>query len=90
MPWLAPGTTTSSKSLSALMSASTSLMVDSGGTFVSISPTIKSSLPFNRWALSIFDEAAYQGPTGYPIHCSFHEALSIRLSWQPQAEAAAL
>ena len=38
----------------------------------------------------MFDDSAYQGPTGYPIHCSFHEALSIRLSWQPHAETAAL
>ena len=90
MPWLAFGTTSISKSLPALIKASTSRMVDSGGTFVSISPTIRSSLPRRFFALSIFDDSEYQGPTGYPIHCSFHDALSIRLSWQPQAETAAL
>ncbi len=55
MPWLALGTTSSSKSLPALISASTSRIVDSGGTFVSISPTINSSLPCSRWALSMLE-----------------------------------
>ena len=64
MEWPIPGTTTSSKSLFALISASTTRIVDSGGTFVSISPTISSSLPVSRWALSTFEDAAYCGPTG--------------------------
>ena len=25
------------------------------------------------------------GPIGHPIHCSFHQILSMRLSWQPAA-----
>ncbi len=55
LEWPIPGTTSRSKSLSALMSASTTRSVDSGGTFVSISPTISSSLPVSRFALSMFE-----------------------------------
>ena len=64
MPWPAPGTTSRSKSLPALISASARRSVDSGGTFVSSSPTISSSLPRSRWALSMFEHSAYCGPTG--------------------------
>ena len=33
--------------------------------------------------MSTLDDAAYCGPIGQPIHCSFHQILSMRLSWQP-------
>ena len=41
-------------------------------------------------AFSMFEHSAYCGPTGKPIHCSFQEALYIRLSWQPLLATAAL
>ena len=72
------------------MSAFTTCIVEEGSTFVSSSPTTSSTLPCRRCALSTFDEAAYSGPIGHPIHCSFHQILSIRLSWQPADETAAL
>ena len=39
---------------------------------------------------STFDEAAYSGPSGQLIHCSFHQILSMRLSWQPEFETPTL
>src|SRR5580658_38555 len=85
-----PGTTSRSKSLLALMSRSTTWSVEDGSTFLSISPITSISLPFNRHALSTFDDSEYCGPMGQPIHCSFHQILSMRLSWQPEFETAAL
>ena len=58
--------------------------------FVSSSPTTRRSLPCSRAALSTLDEAEYWGPSGHPIHCSFHQILSMRLSWHPAYETAAL
>ena len=42
------------------------------------------------FALSTLEAAAYSGPIGHHIHCSFHQILSIRLSWHPAEEAATL
>src|SRR5580693_3769693 len=83
-PWLAPGISKKSKSLPALMRASTSRRVDSGGTLSSISPTMRKSLPPSLAALSMLEDFEYQLSSlllqilsggMYPIHCSFHEAL---------------
>ena len=49
-----------------------------------------SALPCSLYALSTFDDAAYCGPSGQPIHCSFHQILSMRLSWQPLLVTATL
>jgi len=38
--------------------------------------------------LSTFEDSPYHGPMGQPIHCSFHQILSIRLSWQPHEDTA--
>src|ERR1039457_4199889 len=57
--------------------------VDAGSTLLSISPAISSTLPCNRDAWSTLDDAAYCRPSGQPIHCSFHQILSMRLSWHP-------
>ena len=64
LEWPAPGTTIRSKSLSALINASANRNVDSVGTLSSSSPTISISLPWSRLALSMFEHAAYCGPTG--------------------------
>ncbi len=60
--WSAPGITSRSNCLFALISAFTTCMVEDGSTFVSSSPTTSSSLPCSLYALSTFDEAAYCGP----------------------------
>src|SRR5262245_53880020 len=57
-PWFAPGTTTSSNVLFALISALTTCIVDDGSTLVSSSGTTSISLPLSLDALSTFDEAA--------------------------------
>ena len=82
--------TSRSNGLSCSISWLTTCIVDDGSTLVSISPTISSSAPCSRQALSTLDDSEYCGPIGHPIHCSFHQILSIRLSWQPAADTAAL
>ena len=61
-----------------------------GSTFVSSSGTTNIMWPCSFAALSTLDEAEYSGPSGQPIHCSFHQILSMRLSWQPAEETATL
>ena len=82
--------TSMSKLLFALMSAFTTCMLDDGSTFVSSSPQTSSSFPCSLPAFTMFELASYSGPTGQPIHSSFHHTLSIRLSWQPANDTAAL
>ena len=53
--WPAPGTTTNSKSLLALINAFTTCIVLAGSTLRSISPTINSSLPCRFFAIVTFD-----------------------------------
>jgi hypothetical protein len=82
--------TSRSKSLSAFTSAFTTCIVVAGSTLRSSSPTVSRSLPVSLFAWVTLLHAAYSGPTGQPIHCSFHQTLSIRLSWQPQSATATL
>ena len=67
---------------------STACIVEAGSTFWSSSPTTSKSFPFMRWAWTEFDDSSHEASSGQPIHCSFHQILSIRLSWQPQSATA--
>src|SRR5919108_1065266 len=75
-----PGMTSRSKFLLASINALTTCIVDEGSTLVSSSPTTSSTFPCKRHAWSTFDESEYCCSIGHPIHCSFHQILSMRLS----------
>src|SRR5258707_1193603 len=79
-----------SKTFFALTKALTTCMVEAGSTLLSSSPTESNSFPLSLLAFSAFEQAMYFGPNGHPIHCSFHQILSIRLTWHPQDETATL
>src|ERR1022692_472667 len=76
-PWSPPGTTSKSNFLLAFINAFTTCIVEDGSTLVSNSGTTNCNLPFKRYALSTFEDSAYSGPIGQPIHCSFHQVLSM-------------
>ncbi len=79
-----------SKCLLAFTKAFTTCSEEVGSTLLSISPITISTRPCSFAALSTFDAAAYSGPIGQLIHNSFHQILSMRLSWQPLLVTATL